>query len=379
VLAASEEVAFDHEGIADGETVAVGSMQLTARATPGHTPGHLAYVLSDETGPQAVFTGGSLLFGTVGRTDLVAPARTEALTRAQFRSVRALLRDLAPTVAVLPTHGFGSFCASSPGSGASSSTIGDERAANVVAEADEDAFVATITASLGPYPRYYASMAPINRKGPPPFPRWAPRPVGPGELATRLNAGEWVVDLRPRRAFASAHLAGSVGFEHALPFTTYLGWVVPYGARLTLLGASAADVAAAARDLALIGLDDPSAAYGAIEELAAAATVPLAGYRVVDFRALGAALARHEPISVLDVRQPDEWRASHVAGAIHAFLGELPERLAELPDEPIWVYCSTGYRASVAAGILQRAGRSVTLVDDDWSRAEAAGVPLVAP
>ena len=378
LVAAEEDVAFARRPVSPGDEFAAGRLTVSARATPGHTPSHLAYVVAEEGVPYAVLTGGSMLFGTVGRTDLVSEALTDELTRAQYRSVRGLARELPGEVAVLPTHGFGSFCSSSPPSPSATATIEDERSRNLaLVVEDEGEFVSRLLSGLTAYPRYYAAMAPANRQGPPPFPGEPPDAVDPAELRRRIEAGEWVVDLQARRAYARSHLAGTVGFEHSQPFTTYVGWVIPRGEPVTLVGASAEEVAKAASDLARIGIDHlAGAAAGDTERLAGTSGVAVASYPVTDFAGL-ARVMREEPRPVvLDARRVDEWRAGHIAGALNIFVVELPGRLGEIPAGTVWAHCATGYRASVAAGLLDRAGRDVVLVDDDWANALSSGLPV---
>src|ERR1039457_3339764 len=222
-----------------------------------------------EGDPVAVFTGGSMLFGAVGRTDLISPEQTEPLARAQYRSVRRLADELPDQVAVYPTHGFGSFCSATPTSG-SSSTIGAERRANVALNSDEDSFVKQLIAGLGAYPRYYAHMGPVNRRGPAAPDLSAPRLADAGELRRRIDAGEWVVDLRQRRAFARSHLTGSISVELGDPFATYLAWTMPWGTPLTLIGESPGQVAAAQLQLTRVGIDRlEAAAAGPAGDLAA--------------------------------------------------------------------------------------------------------------
>ena len=180
--------AFAHRGVDEGDEVIVGGLRLRARATPGHTPEHLAWdVLPDgATGPTAVLTGGSLMVGSAGRTDLLGAGMTDELTAAQFRSLRALA-TLPDDVAVLPTHGTGSFCAAGPTDAARTSTIGTERFHNPLFRApDEARFRATMLAGLGPYPAYYAHMAPINRAGPAVL---GGPPVAPGTGPRRRPGG----------------------------------------------------------------------------------------------------------------------------------------------------------------------------------------------
>ncbi len=380
VVAAAEDVAFARVAVREGDEIATGRLRIRALHTPGHTPHHLAYAAGlEDGGDRLVLTGGSLLHGAVGRTDLVDPTRTDGLTRAQHSSVRRLLSELDGEVEVLPTHGFGSFCSSGPASASSSSsssgTIADERRSNEVARiADESRFVARVTAGLGDIPRYYRRMAPLNRSGPGPADLSALPDLDPGDMLERIRWGEWVVDVRSRREFAAQHVAGTVNVGLDGAFATYLGWLLPWQAPLTLLGADAEEVAAAQRELVRIGVDRP---VGRVVggPSAVAPEQELRGYEVADFAALAAA---SEPV-VLDVRREDEWREGHLAGAVHVPLPDLDRRVRELPDGPVWVHCGSGYRAAVGASLLARAGRDVVLVDDDLSRAAGAGVCLTAP
>lgn len=259
VLSAADTVVFEYTGAHAGDTFNVGKLTVTAVATPGHTPTHLSYAVSRDGETLAVFTGGSMLFGTVGRTDLISDAATETLTRAQFQSVRHLANDLPASAAVYPTHGFGSFCSSTTSSGADASTIGDERQSNVaLTTADEDAFVAGLLGGFAAYPRYYAYMAPINRSGPLPVDLSAPAKLDPGEIRRRIHAREWVVDLRARTAFARGHLAGTINLAVGASFATYLGWTVPWATPVTLVGDSVDEVSEAQRQMVRIGIDRPA-------------------------------------------------------------------------------------------------------------------------
>ncbi len=374
VVAAAEEVSFDRTPVGDGDQLAAGSLTVTVLHTPGHTPGHLSFAVGEAGhGPFAVFTGGSLLYGAVGRTDLIGPQQTEQLTRAQYRSVRRLAAELPADVAVYPTHGFGSFCSATPTSG-TSSTIGHERLANVALRSDEDTFVRDLLAGLGAYPRYYAHMGPVNRSGPQAPELAPPAPADPAELRRRIDAGEWIVDLRERRAFARAHVTGTISVELGNSFGTYLGWALAWGAPLTLIGDGPDDIAEAQVQLARIGIDRISgAATGPAEALAPDGRV--SSYPVTDFGALAAAWGRPGQV-VLDVRRPEEWRAGHLSGAVHIPFWELESRAGEVPAGEVWLYCASGLRASIGASLLARAGRRVVHVDDDWEKAAQAGLPL---
>jgi rhodanese-related sulfurtransferase len=319
-----------------------------------------------------VFTGGSLLHGSVGRTDLIDDDLTDRLSRAQYRSVRALADSLPDEAHIHPTHGFGSFCASAGGGDDSDGTLGTERRVNsALSLADEDEFVTHLLDGLGAYPAYYAHMDPLNRAGVGPIDLAPPTAVDPVELGRRIHRGEWVVDLRPRRAFAHHHVAGTIGIELADAFVTYVGWLIPWGMPLTLLADEAAHITAAARQLARIGIDRPAgAATGGPASWAPDAD--RRSYPVLSFDEVGASEGQ-----ILDVRRSDEHASCHVAGAVNVPIHELTGRIHELNGTRHLVHCASGYRAAIAASLLDRAGRDVALIDDDFARAADAGLPMV--
>ena len=372
LLPADSGVAFDHVTAGEGEVFESGAMRLRVLHTPGHTHHHVSYVLETGDGTvRAVFTGGSMLYGSTGRTDLVSPEDTETLTHAQYHSVRRLARELPPEAEVFPTHGFGSFCSATPTSG-TASTVGEQQQVNPALTQAEQEYVQTLLAGLDAFPAYYAHMGPINRRGPAPVDLSLPQPVDAGELRRRIDAGEWVVDLRERTAFAAGHLSGALGFELSNNFVTYLGWLYRYGTPLTLIGESQAQVAEARRELVRIGVDDlAGAAVGDIDSLADGQ--PLRSYPVSDFAGLAEAMTRG-PVQILDARRNDERAQGGVRGSIHIPLHELHERLDDVPQGEVWVYCGSGYRASIAASVLDRPGRQVVLVNDSYDAAKEAGL-----
>jgi hydroxyacylglutathione hydrolase len=374
VHASAEPLRFDHEPVGDGDTFRVGSMTVDVLHTPGHTPHHLSYVVrSPAGGPPAAFTGGSMLHGTVGRTDLISPDAVDDLSRAQYRSVHRLASLLPDDTRVHPTHGFGSFCASAASDGESDGTLGTERHVNVALTAvDEDAFVEQLLGGLDSYPRYYAHLDPLNRSGPGPVDLSPPAAVDPVELARRIHRGEWVVDLRAREDFAAGHVAGTIGIELADAFATYLAWLLPWGMPVTLLAEHPDDIAEAQRQLVRVGIDRPAGAASGIPDT----WVPDAdrsSYPVVDFDDVSDASS----VEVLDVRLAGERADGFIAGSTHIPLGELLSRLDDVPAGTVWVHCTSGYRASIAASLLDRAGHDVVLVDDDFASGGPAGLPIV--
>ncbi|WP_016881491.1 MULTISPECIES: MBL fold metallo-hydrolase [unclassified Rhodococcus (in: high G+C Gram-positive bacteria)] len=368
VVPTGDDVGYQRRAVGDGDVIDAGPIRLQVMHTPGHTHHHVSYVLRDTAGtPYAVFTGGSMLFGTTGRTDLLGDEHTQELTHAQYHSVRRLADALPADTKVYPTHGFGSFCAATPATG-DSSTVGEQRSTNPALTQDEQSYVDELIAGLSAYPAYYAHMGVINTQGPAPVDLSLPRPVDPDELRRRIEDGEWVVDLRERTAFAAGHLGGTLGFELSDSFVTYLGWLYQWGAPLTLIGENEDQVADARRELVRIGIDVlDGAAVGEIHTLVAG--TELRSYRVADFAALGEVL-REKGITVLDVRQRHEYAESHIDGAINIALHELADRLDTLPDGEIWVHCASGYRASIAASMIDRPERTTVLINDDYDNAK---------
>ncbi len=367
LVAAAEEVAFDRLAVNDGDEIPLApGFSLRVVATPGHTPHHVTYLAMDGGQPVLAFTGGSLLFGSVGRTDLLGTHVAEPLARQQYRSAQTL-GQLPGPVEVLPTHGFGSFCAAGTAT-TDASTIEDQRLVNRAFVAPgEDAFVAALLRDFVDYPRYYRRMAPRNRRGAPPPDLTPPPAVGAEDLVSLAAGGAWVVDLRERAAFAGAHLEGSINLPQETPFTTYLGWLLPDGTRPVLLAETPHAVAEAQLNLARIGIEHIAGAH--------AGAFPPAGtdgavrsYPVRTFADLR--LAIQVPGNVaLDVRRDDEWERGHLDQAMHIPLHDLEDRIDSLPAGILWVHCGAGYRASIASSLLARRGREVVLIDDRFPAA----------
>jgi glyoxylase-like metal-dependent hydrolase (beta-lactamase superfamily II)/rhodanese-related sulfurtransferase len=371
---AADPVAYDRVPVSDGQVIEVSPvMRARVLATPGHTFTHLSYALEAAGHVHAVFTGGSLLYGSTGRPDLLGAAHADELARAQYASAHRMAAGLPADTDVYPTHGFGSFCSATQSAG-NASTIGREQRANPVLTLDEERYVRELLAGLDAYPAYYAHMGPANAAGPAGPDLSPPHSADAAELRQRIEAGEWVVDLRARRAFAAGHLAGTLSFDLDGSFVTYLGWLIPWGTSLTLLGQTPEQVAEAQRELVRIGIDRPAAAAtGGPAQWAG--RQPLRSYPVADFADLKA-VRHHRPVIILDVRRQQEWDASHIRGAVHVPLHQLPGRLAEVPAGEVWVHCEAGYRASIAASFLDAAGRTVVAVDDEFDRAARAGLPV---
>ncbi len=372
--AGAEPLRFDSHTVGDGDTLDIGSMTVEVRHTPGHTPHHLSYIVGSGDEAPVAFTGGSMLYGTVGRTDLIDPDTIDEMTHAQYRSVSALADSLPDDTRIYPTHGFGSFCASASSDQESDGTLGTERSANIaLASTDEDRFVAQLIAGLDAFPKYYAQMGPLNTAGATAIDLSTPAKTDPVEVAPRIHRGEWVIDLRERRDFAASHLAGTIGIELSNNFSTYLGWLLPWGMPITLLADTVDEISEAQHQLARIGIDRPAGAVdGGLDAWARESN--RSTYDVTTFAGLGDV----DDSTIIDTRRHREYATGHIDGAIHIPLHELLSRLDEVPPGRVYVHCQSGYLASIAASLLNRAGDDAILIDDDFGNAGDAGLPLVS-
>jgi hydroxyacylglutathione hydrolase len=361
--------AFAHRPMVEADTLEIDGLRFAARATPGHTPEHLAWeVWTDgDAAPTAIATGGSLLVGSAGRTDLLGADQTDELTRAQFHSLRALA-TLPDDVAVLPTHGAGSFCSVGPADAGRTTTIGRERRSNpLLAITDEAAFRTALLDGLGPYPTYYAEMAPINRAGPVVVGRLPiPPEIGPDAVRAAVAGGAHVVDARSRGAFAAGHIGGSLNIELGDSFASYVGWFVPFGAAVVLILPDPFEDALveAATQLFRIGYERIDGVLAGGVRAWADTGGTLTAYPVLSAAAAADELGHGEHPHLLDVRYPHEWRDEGIVpGSIELSIGDLAARLDTLPrDAPITVMCKSGGRAAVAASMLDAAGFDVRLV-----------------
>jgi glyoxylase-like metal-dependent hydrolase (beta-lactamase superfamily II)/rhodanese-related sulfurtransferase len=365
---------FPATGMADGDTIDLGALTLEALATPGHSPEHLSYLLHEGTELVGVFTGGSLMVGTAGRTDLVAPDQTVPLARAQYHSLQRLM-ELPDDTPVWPTHGAGSFCSSATG-GQRVSTIGEQRATNPLLQVEgEDAFVQALLDSLGTFPDYFLRLGAINHAGPAVLGDTPPlEPLGVDRVRELMEAGAQVVDVRPAADFAAGHVPGALSNTLRPVFATWLGWLVDPDRPVVIIRTPDQDPADIVWEAAKVGFDtlagELAGGMDAWAAAGAAAALPL-----VEAEEMAAGSA-----AVLDVRQAGEFATGHVPGARNIELGALLEHLGQVPHGPVVVMCGHGERAMGAASLLERTGRTDVRVlaggAHDWAR--AAGQDLQA-
>lgn len=358
VLPANTGAPYEHTPLSEGETIEVGGWVMRAMHTPGHTFNHTSYVLVSPSGPVAIFSGGSMLVGSVGRSDLLGPEHTEALLQHQFTSVRRIAHELTVPSLVCPTHGAGSFCAVGDAS-TTTSTIGAEKRQNPALTASSvEAFRTSQLLEYKRYPAYYRYMAPANLE-----PRGAP-PIGDVQVVDGPDGirGATIVDIRPFVEFADGHIPGSLSFEASNDAAVYMGWTLEWGSPLVLVG-DMEQVEAVRVELQRIGWDD---VVGRIDpsHLDTFTDRGLATIETVDFGDLDE-IVQHP---ALDVRDPVEQRTGVIPGARTAHLADVaakPDSYVE--DGAVIVYCAGGYRSGIAASFIQAAGGRAIVVRDSLS------------
>jgi hydroxyacylglutathione hydrolase len=360
VLPAAAGAAFRFRPAFHMEDLTVGGLVFRPVHTPGHTPEHVCYVVLIEDEPVAVFSGGSLLVGSAGRTDLLGADRAESLALLQFGSINRLAA-LPEAVALHPTHGQGSFCSVSA-AGGGASTIGAERASNPsLAIGDAETFARSQLAGLQPYPGYYRHMGPINLAGAGPIPEDAVPGVDAATVAGLTDRRVAVVDARPRHAVASGRIPGSWAIEMSDSFATWVGWLLPFGSPLVLVLDDEAKVAPARTALARVGFTDVVGVFTGMDDWVAEGR-PVITHDLVEVAAfVGDTTNDHQ---MIDVRSPREWEEGHLDGSVHRYLPELMDELpAGLdPDRPVYVLCESGQRAAIAAARLADAGYRTVVV-----------------
>lgn len=352
---------YAHHQATHGERLRVGDLSIEFMHTPGHTPEHLTILTSHPDEPVRLFTGDTLFVGAVGRPDLLGEAQTRRLAEDLYDSLFKKILVLDDRIQVHPGHGAGSLCGAGIGR-EEFTTIGQERKFNpMLQHRDKDAFVAAVLADLPDTPPYFARMKKLNQEGPPPL-GLANGYRGPAAISTTAAAaairhGAIMIDLRGAATFAAAHPLGALNLAYGPKVGYWGGYVLPNDARVVLLAADAREAAEAGRQLIRIGVSRIDGHVAGGFEAWQKAGLPTSSYPVTNVQDLHAGLTGGNPPLVVDVRTKREWNAGHIDGAVHIPLGELAERAPELPrDRTVATICEGGYRSSLAASVLARAG-----------------------
>jgi hydroxyacylglutathione hydrolase len=372
-----------HRELRDGDELMLGKTKLRTLHTPGHTPEHISFLLSEpEHGdhPTALFSGDFLFVGAVGRPDLLGEAEKHELAKKLYRSVQNLAA-FSDGLMIFPGHGAGSLC----GAGMAQrdqSTLGYERATNPFLQPQaEQTFIDTVLGSVPEFPDYYRKMKKLNAAGAPAF---AQLPGGEHlkvkEFEAKLkDANAVVLDLRRPEAFGGAHIPGSINIGAGQNLSMWAAWVLPYDHPILLVGDANTDLDAARRSLVRVGLDSVAGSLRGgiatwLESGREQAHLPQASVRE-----LQRAMATPGAITVLDVRSPGEWRSGHIEGAIHISGGDLPKHIENVPTgKSLYVICGSGYRSSVSVSLLAHHGHvPIINVNGGMNAWKSQGLPVV--
>ena len=378
---ANWQYSFAHEPnvtlVGEGDKWMVGNVRVEVMHTPGHTPEHISFMITDTAGadrPIGIFTGDFVFVGDVGRPDLLegldggAEHGKEVGARKQFKSVERF-KALPDYLQIWPGHGAGSACGKALGA-IPSTTLGYEKLFNPAFQfSDEDQFVSWLLADQPEIPRYFAQMKRINRVGPELLANLAaPTRVSRRTLVERLDANEMVIDLRAAEDYRRAYVPGTLNIPSTSNnFTTYIGWFADYKRALHLILPDVAVLEDVLRSLRAIGIDQVASYAGPDAVIESGEPMP-----VINSQEL-AARKPANGLVIVDVRGRNEYREQHIVGARNIPLGSLPQYLDQLPhDDTIVVQCASGYRSQIAASLLRARGfdNVVNLQDgkDRWSQ-----------
>ena len=376
---AEAKVGFDHRALIEGDTVSFGDLNLKVMRTPGHTPEHISFLLQQDSAPEALFSGGALIVGGAARTDLISHDLNEPLARQLYHTLHDKLLLLPDEVNVYPTHGAGSFCVA-PTSSDRVTTIGRERKFNHLAQAQsEGEFVKRALSGLPSYPFYYQYLREVNQRGPKIL-GGVPKltPLSAEETHGHIERGTIILDVRSLNAFAAGHIPGSYGIAVDTPLLIWVGWLIPFGAQLILVAKNDRQREEATRQLIRIGYDSILGYLeGGIDSWVKAG-LKIESINEITVGKLRERLHGSGGITVLDVRQDDEWLAGHIPNAIHIENGRLAGDDLNLPkDRPIAVHCAHGFRAMAGISTLMRRGyTNVIQVKGGFSAWEEAGFEI---
>ena len=384
VASSEAEISTEHHGVRDGEELHLGELVIRVLRTPGHTPEHVSYAVTDASRherPFLVFSGGDLLVGAVGRPDLLGRELGERLAPQLYESLRDKILPLGDHVIVLPTHGNGSLCGRGI-SGTRTTTIGYERLANpMLQHASKESFVEAVLAGDPAIPAYYSRMRPTNQGGPEPFRAPEPRPLPPDDVQHIAGHGAVVLDTRQNVAFGGAHVPEALNVPLGPMMATWVGWLVDPDAPLVLVLEREDDWSDITTTLMRVGYER----FAGYLQLGMGSWVehglPIERVEQISVHELKRRLSANPDVQVLDVRLDEEWTGGHIDGAAHLMLGDLPSRLEELGLDrarPLATVCGSGYRSSIATSLLEQRGfKDVWNTLGGMSAWKEAGLPTV--
>lgn len=378
----SDAYEFPVEPRDEGDELSLGGVTLRALHTPGHTPEHISLLVSDATQghePFGIFTGDTLFNLDAGRPDLVGGGTERELASQLYRTLFEKLVPMGDRMEVYPGHGAGSACGTAIGD-RRMTTIGNERLFSpALQQRTEEEFVEWILDSLPEPPRHYARLKKLNARGMPVL-GGVPTlpPLSPAEFRERMaEEGTVAIDARSILAFGGGHVPGAINIALRAEFPNWVGWMVEQERTILLIVEGQPDAQMAAEHLFRLGYDRVTGYLHDGMTSWQNAGLPLD--RLGEWTVHELDARREEPgVTVLDVRSDSEWEGGRVPGAMHIYAPHMEERLGELePEATVAVYCGSGYRASIAASVLQKHGfEHVINVPGSWTAWKSAGLPV---
>lgn len=353
---------FQHHEAQPGETFQLGDIAIRMLHTPGHTPEHVSVLVEEPGEVKRVLTGDTLFVGAVGRPDLLGPDRARELAGQLHVSLQETLLTLGDDVEVHPGHGAGSLCGTGIG-GEPHSTIGQERRFNpMLRYGSRERFVEAVLADLPETPPYFAELKRVNQSGPAilglgaglPSHQW----LTPGAAHAAMRQGAYLLDVRPADVFAAGHPRDAINIGFGPKVGYWAGFVVPLPVPVVLFGDEDAvrrnDVH---RQLLRVGIDRVLGSVGGGLEAWQDAGLPVSRIAQITPRDLHERQMRGPSFTLVDVRSRGEFETGQIAGALNIPVGALPTRMSEIPRSlPVATLCEGGYRSSLAASLLARAG-----------------------
>jgi rhodanese-related sulfurtransferase len=322
------------------------------------------------------------MLGAIARTDLFGPHRAVHLALEAMRTLQVRLRGLPDDVAVFPTHGSGSFCGSGGRSG-HETTLGHERATNPFFQTTEVMPFLARVLNQHRYPTYYSEMAAVNTEGAPLLGRTLPplARLDAHEVGRLMDSGAAVVDVRVGREYDRGHIPGSYSIGIDGPVSAWVGWLIARDRRIVLAGGTREQHRDAQRQLLRIGFDQIAGELDGGMDAWRSSGRPLSAFETVDVEDMAEWILSAEPMTVIDTRDDHEWAAGHVPGAVHMYVPDVMHHAGEISNEaPVAVHCASGYRAGIAASLLEQAGLKRILhvhgEYSDWDRLHLAETHL---
>jgi len=353
--------AFDHVALSEGDSFEIEDMSLSILESPGHTPEHISYVVTDKARgnePAAVFCGDTLFVGDVGRPDLF-PGMARELASSLFDSLHEKLLKLPDFCEVYPAHGAGSLCGRAMGA-KRTSTIGYEKKYNAALQIkDRKEFIESLTTNMPPAPDHFSRCSAINGKGPvlarnlPLLEELDPKTFN--ERAKGKNT--LVLDVRSYDSFGGQHIPGAYHIDFGGNFATFAGWVLPPHSNILLVTGHGSEPQEAAIWLRRVGLDQVVGYLGGGMFAWATAGLTTGHVEQLSVEELHKMSTGKGKMVMVDVRAPREYEGFHIQGAVNIPAPDLRTRYKELdPGVPTALVCSTGHRSSLSASILKQHG-----------------------